>query len=143
MNEETLETINRMRVVTISREYGSRGGEIAARLARHLGWYLIDHDLIERVASDLGTSLAEAEAYDEQRAGIITQLLKKIQYCDPTYTISIPSVAFLADEVAYQQTVEKMIRGAAAQGQVVIVGRASQVIIRQDGLISFARPHGC
>ncbi len=32
MNEE-LDTINRMRAITISREYGSGGGEIASRLA--------------------------------------------------------------------------------------------------------------
>jgi hypothetical protein len=31
MNEEVIEIIKRMRVVTISREYGSGGGEIATR----------------------------------------------------------------------------------------------------------------
>ncbi len=35
-----------MRAVTISREYGSGGGEIAARLAKHLGWQLIDHEIV-------------------------------------------------------------------------------------------------
>ena len=34
MNEEAIAIIDRMRAVTISREYGSGGGEIAARLAR-------------------------------------------------------------------------------------------------------------
>jgi cytidylate kinase len=77
MNEATLETINRMRAVTISREYGSGGGEIAARLARRLEWYVIDHALIERVAGELGTSIAEAEVYDEQSERIIVQLLKR------------------------------------------------------------------
>lgn len=35
-----------MRAITISREYGSGGDEIAARLARRLGWQLIDHGVI-------------------------------------------------------------------------------------------------
>ena len=36
MNEER-DIINRMCAITISREYGSGGGEIASRLARRLG----------------------------------------------------------------------------------------------------------
>jgi len=42
MNVNT-QPIAAMRAITISREYGSGGGEIAARLARRLGWQLIDH----------------------------------------------------------------------------------------------------
>jgi cytidylate kinase len=48
-----------MRAVTISREYGSGGGEIAARLAQRLGWRLIDHELIRQVARLLGESVVE------------------------------------------------------------------------------------
>jgi alpha/beta hydrolase fold len=36
------QAIAAMRAVTISREYGSGGGEIAARLARRLNWQLIE-----------------------------------------------------------------------------------------------------
>src|SRR5262245_55586904 len=54
-----------MRAVTISREYGSGGGEIAARLARQLGWRLVDHEVVAQVARALGVSEAEAAAYDE------------------------------------------------------------------------------
>jgi len=50
-------------------------GEIASRLARRLGWHVIDHAIVERVASELGTSQEEAEAHDESTGGIISQLL--------------------------------------------------------------------
>jgi cytidylate kinase len=129
MNEEALKTIDRMRAVTISREYGSGGGEIAARLAKRLGWQLIDHALVERVASELGTSLEEAEAHDEQGEGVIARLLNGMQYLYPAYTASAPPTAFLSDDVAYRETANKTVRAAAAHGQVVIVGRASQVIL--------------
>ncbi len=49
-------TVGQMRAVTISREYGSGGGEIAARLAQKLGWQLIDHEIVVRVA-DVPTHL--------------------------------------------------------------------------------------
>src|SRR2546425_378420 len=66
MNED-IDSINRMRAVTISREYGSGGGEIATRLAKRLGWQLVDHALVERVAREIGTSQEEAEV-EETRA---------------------------------------------------------------------------
>lgn len=43
-----------MRAITISREYGSGGGEIAARLARQLGWRLIDHEVVAQVTGRWG-----------------------------------------------------------------------------------------
>lgn len=130
MNEEAITTISRMRAITVSREYGSGGGEIAARLAKRLGWQLIDHALVERVASELGTSLEEAEAHDEQREGVIVQLLNSMQYIYPAYTASAAPTAFLSDDVASRETVNKLVRAAAARGHVVIVGRAAQEIAK-------------
>ena len=66
---ETIDLINRIRAITISREYGSGGGEIASRLAKRLGWRLIDHAIIERTALEMGTSQEEAEAHDEYTEG--------------------------------------------------------------------------
>jgi cytidylate kinase len=129
MNEEAIETINRMRAVTISRDYGSGGGEIAACLAKRLRWHLLDHTLVERVASELGTSQEEAEAHDERSEGSIAQLLTSMQYIYPLYMPSAGPAAFLFEEAVYEETVNKLVRGAAAQGHVVIVGRASQVIL--------------
>jgi CMP/dCMP kinase len=90
MNKEASETINRMRAVTISRDYGSGGGEIAARLARRLGWQVVDHAIVERVASELGTSLEEAEAHDESTSGIIAQILTSLQNLYPAYALDAP-----------------------------------------------------
>src|SRR6266516_3443532 len=44
--DEDRSAIARMRAITISREYGSGGGEIGARLAKRLGWQLIDHEVV-------------------------------------------------------------------------------------------------
>src|SRR5437016_8158342 len=65
-----------MRAVTISREYGSGGGEMATRLARKLGWQLIDHAIIEQVARELEVYETEVEKRDEEyvestRSGIL------------------------------------------------------------------------
>ena len=55
--DEDRNALAEMRAVTISREYGSGGGEIAARLAERLGWQLIDHEVVVRVAQSMGVSI--------------------------------------------------------------------------------------
>ena len=78
MNED-IDAINRMRAITLSREYGSGGGEIASRLAKRLGWDLIDHAIVERTARELGTSQEEAEAHDEYTEGRVSIALSDPQ----------------------------------------------------------------
>src|SRR5437016_14586021 len=60
------QAIAAMRAITISREYGSGGGEIGARLARRLGWQLIDHAVIEQTARELEVHETEVEKHDEE-----------------------------------------------------------------------------
>src|SRR5205085_828943 len=133
---DDIETINRMSAVTISREYGSGGGEIAARLARRLEWQLIDHEIVEHVASEMGTSIQEAEARDERTEGVLARALNSMVYLNPTLLGDAPTVAFLSNEDTYRETVSKIVRAAAARGHVVIVGRGSQVLLapRRDVL---------
>jgi CMP/dCMP kinase len=126
------QTINQMRAITISREYGSGGGEIATRLARHLQWQLIDHEIVERVASELGTTIEETEAYDERTEGILARAFKNLQFLEPAYMTGASSETFLANEETYLKTVNRIVHAAAAQGQVVIVGRGSQVLLAQQ-----------
>ena len=45
-----------IRVITVEREYGSRGGEFAHDLAAHLGWRLLDSELPCAAARAAGVS---------------------------------------------------------------------------------------
>lgn len=55
-----------IRVITVEREYGSRGAEYAHLLAKHLGWRIIDHCLIEEIARKAGVSRDLAQRCDER-----------------------------------------------------------------------------
>src|SRR5712671_1248823 len=110
MNED-IDRINRMRAITISREYGSGGGEIASRLARRLAWHLIDHAIVERMALEMGTSTQEAEAHDEYTEGIVSRVLNKMLYLYPASMVSAPPEVLLSDE-DYRSAVNKIVRAA-------------------------------
>src|SRR3954469_16080901 len=77
------DTISGMHAITISREYGSGGGEIAARLAKHLGWRLVDHEVVFQVTRAVGVSEAEATEHDEHAAPCPPSSLAPARACPP------------------------------------------------------------
>lgn len=56
-----------MAIVTISRQIGSGGDEIAARLAKELGFTLVDQGLLVPLMLEHGLSKADFEELDEER----------------------------------------------------------------------------
>lgn len=125
----------RMRAITVSRQYGSGGGEIARLLAEKLSWRLVDHEVVVGVARELGVSQEEAEAQDERTESFITRLLAGMSLAYPNegteYAASPEARASL-----YHQALRRVVETAADEGNVVIVGRASQVVLgdRRDVL---------
>src|SRR5205085_5751888 len=82
--------IGEMRAVTISREYGSGGGEIAARLAERLGWHLVDHEVVVEVARALGISEDDAQAHDEHAETLVARILSSLGAVPSTVPASLP-----------------------------------------------------
>ncbi len=121
--------ISGMRAVTVSREYGSGGGEVAARLAERLGWRLVDHEVVTQIAQRLGVEEEDAAAHDEHAESWVVQFLSTMQSVGPM--VALPSnLTFPPDEAAYTRALRDVVHGAVLAGQVVIIGRGSQIILR-------------
>ena len=60
-----MERLTEMAVITISRQYGSGGSEVAQKVATALGWELVDNAIVEAVAARLGMSEDDLRRYDE------------------------------------------------------------------------------
>src|SRR5207249_12100984 len=74
------QAITAMSGITISYEYGSGGGEIAARLARKLGWQLIDHAVIEQAARELGVYETDVARHDDEYVeGTLSRIMNRIR----------------------------------------------------------------
>jgi cytidylate kinase len=121
MNQQAIAA---MRAVTISREYGSGGGEIAARLARQLDWQLIDHHIVVQAAHELGIRESVVRAYDEKTEDVFSRLM---QWPYPSTPAEVQS---------YRETLRRVVLDAAKDGHAVIVGRGGQVLLadRRDVL---------
>jgi cytidylate kinase len=119
-----------MRAITISREYGSGGGEIATRLAKRLQWQLIDHEVVVRVAQKLHVSVEEAVDHDERVESLASRVLKGLRAVHPTMPVTI-EMPLTMDSRAFHEARSQIIEGAVASGHVVIVGRGAQAHLAQ------------
>ncbi|HEX9057188.1 MAG TPA: cytidylate kinase-like family protein [Ktedonobacterales bacterium] len=119
-----------MRAVTISRQYGSGGGEIGARLARKLGWQLVDHEIVARVAGEL--RIAEAEAYlrDEHADSFFERMWGAMRLGAPEGPIIDASLLPINEERVYHEALCRVVEAAARAGQAVIIGRGAQAVLK-------------
>lgn len=120
--------ISQMRAITLSREYGSGGGEIAARLAQRLGWHLIDHEVVVQVAHALDVSEEEAEAHDERTESLGSRLLRNMNLFEPAALVATP-LPEVTDPDVYREALRRVVEEAAAKRNVVIVGRGAQFLL--------------
>ena len=118
-----------IKIVTIEREYGSGGGEIAARLAKHLGWKLWDQQLTEEIARLAECPKAEVECREERTDPLYYRLFKS--FLRGSYEGSINAHKLkLVDSECILKFTEQVVQHAAKTGNSVIVGRGSQQFLK-------------
>jgi len=118
-----------IRIVTMEREYGCGGGEIAQRLAERLGWKLWDQLLTEEIAR-LGSCTTEVVARREERTDPLHYRLFK-SFLRGSYEGSLNAHKLkLIDSESILKFTERVVQQAASTGNCVIVGRGSQLFLR-------------
>jgi cytidylate kinase len=99
-----------MSAITISRQMGSQGDELAFEVAQQLGWRLVQRNLINQAA--LAADIPHMALVDIDELGLLNLR---------------PSAR---EWRAYQSQVEGIIRYWADKGETVIVGRGGQMTLR-------------
>lgn len=112
------------RVITIEREYGSRGGEFAHLLAGRLGWRLMDSELVAGAARAAGVSPELAAKFDE-RLDPWYYRYGKIFWQDPVYAAAGFDDDKVFDSERCLSLMRQQILDAAKEGNCVIVGRGA------------------
>lgn len=119
-----------IRVLTISREYGSGGASIAAILSRRLGWRLIDDCLIAQIAQTGKTSAEAVQAHQETVDPWFHRIMKALWRGGFEGAVSsTESEAVDADAIA--RLWHRVILEAAAIGDCVTVGRGGQCLLQE------------
>ena len=120
------------RIITVEREYGSGGGEIACELAKRLGWKVWDHALTEEIAKVANVECSTVERCEERVDGTFQRLVKVFWRGSYERSIPLPGAEpFDTDRFVAvgQQVMEKV----AQAGNCVIVGRGAPYFLRLRG----------
>jgi cytidylate kinase len=118
-----------IKIVTVEREYGCGGGEIARRLAENLGWKLWDQVLTEEIAR-LASCSKEAVAQREERTDPLYYRLFK-SFLRGSYEGSLNAHKLnLVDSESILKYTKAVVEHAASKGNCVILGRGSQLFLR-------------
>jgi cytidylate kinase len=96
--------------ITVSRELGSLGRQVAQLAAEKLGYRLVWRDLINQAAIRAGAPSMALATIDELGLLGLTPSIKERR--------------------AYSQAMQRVIEELAAEGNVVILGRAGQALLR-------------
>jgi cytidylate kinase len=104
-------------IITISRQHGSRGKDLAARLAERFQYTLLHRDVIDRMSTSTGHQRRLLEALDEHSK---SQLANWVD--------SMLSGKYL-DESDYAVGLLKTVYSIAHLGGVVVVGRGVNFIV--------------
>ena len=121
--EPLLSTSRRVRYITLSREAGAGGGEIATMVGERLGWEVLDKNLLDQVADRFRLSKPMLELVDETDSSWAYDVVGA--FLDPKI---VPHEKYLA-------RLSRVIRAAARRGNVVLVGRGAQFLVpREIGL---------
>jgi cytidylate kinase len=116
-------------IITIEREYGCGGGEIAELVANRLGWKLWDQRLTEEIARLANCSKAVVEAREEKNDPLYYRLFKSFLRGSYEGSINAPKLN-LVDSETILKTTRRVVERAAEHGNCVIVGRGSQQFLK-------------
>src|SRR5580698_9129018 len=118
-----------IRILTIEREYGSGGGEIAQLLAKKLGWKLWDQLLTEEIARLANCSKAAVEQREERTDPLYYRLFKS--FLRGSYEGSLNAHKLnLVDSESILEYTKSVVERVAGSGNCVIVGRGGQHFLR-------------
>ena len=128
-----------MAVITISRQYGSGGSEVAQRVATALGWELLDNAIVDAVAARLDMSAEEVEAREERVPSLVERLASAMSLGSPEMLITGEHPLGAPSEEQIVATTGQIVDEAVSRGNVVLVGRGaqSQLAEREDALHVF------
>jgi cytidylate kinase len=127
-----------IKIVTVEREYGCGGSEIARLLAERLGWMLWDQLLTEQIAQMAKCPKAVVEMREERNDPLYYRLFKSFLRGSYEGSINAPNLK-LVDSESIMRITQKVVLNAASDGNCVIVGRGSQHFLedRRDTLRVF------
>ncbi len=115
-------------VITIARQLGSGGSHIGQLVARRLGYPLIDRQILQLAARELGVEEAEIEDRDGRLQSFWEKLLSGFAAGSPCIIYTPPPRSISDEELA--EIEHRFITELAVKGPCVVLGRGAFHLLR-------------
>jgi cytidylate kinase len=115
--------------ITISRQYGSGGSEIAQLLGTRLGWPVIDNEFVGLVSKKAGLPKADVERLEERVPGLLERLAQAFALASPEVFVTgeTPTTGPTPEDEIHRVT--ELVITEAVKHDVVLVGRGAQAYL--------------
>lgn len=121
----------KQRVITLSRQFGSGGSEIAYKLSQRLHIPYADKDIIAEAASQSGIAKEHFEKADEKRTNSFLFSLVSAHYGGSTTPLQLNDI--ITDDKLFIYTADAIKK--LAQEPCIIVGRCADDILHEKDVI--------
>jgi len=118
-----------IKIITVEREYGCGGGEIAQKIADRLGWKLWDQLLTCEIARLIDCDQAEIRCREERVDPLYYRLFKSVLRGSFEGSLNVHRLKLLDADTIFRLT-GRVVQQAVSAGNCVIVGRGSQHFLR-------------
>jgi cytidylate kinase len=131
-----------MAVITVSKEFGSGGTDVARLLAKTLKYRYVDKSLVVEVGRQLRVNADDVNEWDmESHSNWKARISKYLDihpfkggfvFEGPFHESSMPVTQYpgFIDTTIYKKVTKELIEELADRGDVVIVGRGGQAVLR-------------
>jgi cytidylate kinase len=109
--------------VAIAREAGAPGTSVAIEVGKRLGWPVYDHQLLEKIAQEMGLRTQLLESVDEKRKSWLLECVEGF--------VSAQNVS----ELAYVRHLVQTILSLGTHGDCIIVGRGGAQILPRESTL--------
>lgn len=116
------------RIITIEREFGCGGAEIARKLASQLGWKLWDRELTAEIARVANVDPSAVSSCEERVDSRFQRLVKVFWRGSYERSMQLENQTFDPDRMVHVG--EQVMRQIAEQGEAIIVGRGAPYFLR-------------
>ena len=115
--------MGRQLIISVGREFGSGGHIVAANLAKHFGFPLLDSNILSDIAKEKNTSEDFLRKYDESARNLF-------------FSRTVNGFSNSPEEVVAQMQFDYIKSKADAGESFVVIGRCSDYILRENpGLV--------
>lgn len=111
------------RFLTIARDKGSLGNEIAQELARRLGWHVFDKEIVTYVARNSHVRENLVRQLDQKAQSLIQDAISRL--------LRMPEYASFGTEEYHEALLETLVC-LANHGSAILVGRGANFALREN-----------